>query len=206
MFMIGWTIQVSLNLLKKRKHAFSSGLALLNEVLLHEDSFKFALFLSNLMLVYRSSSCALRRLTTRVDESVNMMISGFLSGFSMSFFPSTQIALHTFWKTMFTMYFMRFGYTSRSQSVLDNVFLVMNSFMIHCMVMESRFVPRSYLRLIDSFTGSCLTKFNIVTICMLAGRDNTFRYGDQFPQLNADYVSKKYMETIGCWSLERHDA
>ena len=207
MFMIGWTIQVSLNLFKKRKRALSSGSALVQEVLFHADSFKFALFLSNLSLIYRSSSCALHRFKRPAgDDSVSRMISGFLSGLSMFFYPSTQIALHTFWKTMFTMYFMKFGHTRGSQLTVDTLFCIMDSLLLNTMVMEPQFLPPSFLRVIDSFTGSYLTKFNVVSIFKLGGRDNRFRYGNKLPELNADHVSRTYMETVGSWGLERHGA
>ena len=204
--MIGWAIQVSFTLFRRRRSAFRSSTALLHEILLHSDSIKFALFLSNLVLVYRSTSCAMRRWSGRVDDARQRMISGFVSGLSMAMYPSTQIALHTFWKSVFTAYLQRFAGSRVAQLAMDTLFVASDSFLINCMVMEPHFVARSYLRLVDSFTGSYLTRFNIITNYLLGGRDNGFRYGTRIPDLNADHVSKKYMETIGSWSLELQDA
>lgn len=204
-FIIGWTIQLSLNLLKKRRIAFRSRQTFLQEVLLNQDSLSFALFLSNLVLIFRSSSCLLRRLTQRSDHPVNRMISGFLSGFSILWFPSTQITLHAFWKTVFTGYYKSFGKTPASESFMYTFFVVADSFLINCMVMEPRFVPRSYMRLVDSFTGSYLARFNVITMNMLGEADSGFRYGNKLPDLHADHLSKRYLQTIGCWSLEARE-
>lgn len=207
MFAIGSAIQLCLNLLKKRKTAFASRDAFAHQILLQPDSLKFALFLSNLVLVYRSSACLLTRLTGSPDpRPLHRMISGFLSGCSMLWYPSPQICLHTFWKTVFTMFLASgFGKSSAGQAALYAYFVFADSFLISCSVMEPRFVPRSYLRLIDSFTGSYLTRFNVASISNLSGNDNEIRYGKHFPDLDADHVSRQYMQTIACWSLERRE-
>ena len=214
--MIGWTIQAALHLLRisRRRgrqatsHSGSGSGALVQEVLLHSDSLKFALFLSNLVFVYRSSSCVLRRLTGKVagEDCAIRAVSGFLSGLSMSLFPSTQIALHTFWKTMFNVYFASaYGRSPAGQSLIDLLFVMADSFLINCMVMEPWSVAPSYMRLIDSFTGGCLQRFNVVTMFLLGHRDNSFRYGKRLPDLQAEHVSRTYMETIASWGLEQRD-
>lgn len=209
--MIGWTIQVSLNLLRRRKQGSSassasgktnSTAAFWQQILLDVDSFKFGLFLSNQVLLFRYSNGLLNHFTVH-HSSLNHMISGFMSGLSMFFYPSVEISLYTFWKTAFTMYAMRFGDSKYAQTVLDLIFFTADSFIINCMVMEPEYVPKSYSRFTDSVTASYLTKFNIVSHYLLKERELSSRYGTRFPDLQVDHCSKKYIETIGSWSLEQ---
>jgi hypothetical protein len=221
-FMIGWTIQVSLNLLKGVRRGRSNSLlmtrktsisdtsiissspSLLSHLVLNPSSLKFSFFLSSLVFVYRFSSCFLRRLTGREDDPWNEAMAGFSGGFvSMwTFYPSTQISLYTFWKTVFTLYWMMFGDKQHAQRTMDSIFYLSDSFLINCMVMEPHFVAKSYLGFIDSITGKTLTKFNVISHYLLTHRLQPERYGTQIPNLQVEHLSDKYLESAGSWLLE----
>ena len=206
MLTIGWMIQTSLNLFKARrlKSQQKSFSDFMMNLLLDSSSLKFPLFLSSLVGVYRSVSCFLRQTTGKESDAVNEAIAGFSGGFlSMwTFYPSTQISLYTFWKTMFTMYFMKFGRYKYAQTTLDGFFFLADSFLINCMVMEPYFVAKNYLNFIDSITGKYLTKFNIISHYLLTDRLNPERYGTEIPTLQAEYLSKRYLESAGSWLLD----
>jgi len=217
-FIIGWAIQVPLNLLKEGNRISSPSLksaetntrrnnSLRNVVnfILNPSSLNFSFFLSSLVLVYRSSSCLLRRMTGKQDDALNEAISSFTGAFvSMyTFYPSTQISLYIFWKTVFTMYWMRFGHDKHAQLVMDAFFYFADSFLINCMVMEPHLVAPSYLRFIDSITGRYLTHFNVISHFLLTDRISIKRYGTQIPVLEIEHLSRKYLETAGSWALEQ---
>lgn len=194
-FCIGYAMQLSLNLMRGR----------ISSPLLYSN-FKLPLFLSSLVMSYRVTSVLFQKLTRKETNSMNEAAAGFIAGLvSMgSFYPSTQISLYTFWKTAFTLYWMKFGkHRQHAQTILDAIFFFADSFLINCMVMEPHYVPRSYLKFIDSITGSYLRQFNIISHYLLTERTQYARYGDSLPQnLDVSYLSPKYLELTASWALE----
>lgn len=203
---IGWLIQSALYLIRIRKDTSENGLlGLLSKLLMNTRAINFALFLGNLVTVYRCTWALLLRYDCRSSSLPrHALISGLLAGLaSSSFFPSNQLSLYAFWKVLFTLYSVSQVSKSRGGRIfVDALFYLSDSFLINCMVMEPQYIARSYLRFIDSITGSYLTKFNIVSYNLLSGRVNSFRYGDTIAPLNADHASRKYLESAGTWLLQ----
>lgn len=194
-FLVGWLGQAALAALKHK--------SLDPRVLIaDENALRFGLFLGGMASAFRACRCAMRRLTGRDDES-QALVSGFTSALALGLYPSTQIALYTFWKTMYTLYWLRFGHAKKqAQLFLDATFFVLDSILINCTIMEPQYVARSYLKFVSSVTDGHLRTVNVALYNQLTGRTNEWYYGDKVQNLCADHCSKRYLETTASWLLE----
>ena len=132
-------------------------------------------------------------------------LAGFVSSFMSSylFYDSNQITLYSFWKSAFTLYWFAFRrQKERAQKIMDLIFFINDSILINCLIMEPQFIADSYLKFVDSITGGVLKHPNIICYQHLTRRVNERRYGSSVPILDARFVSDKYLQNTGVWSLE----
>ncbi|KAI1299235.1 putative transmembrane protein [Halotydeus destructor] len=192
-FLVGWLGQVGLTLLKKRRDLWS--------LLLDRNALKLGVFLGGMSLVFRGSQCTLRT-ATGTNGAENSLLSGLLAGLAgSSVYPSTQIALYCFWKTVYTLYWAHFQGSHRAQQFVDLIFFICDSILINCTIMEPQYVAKSYLNFVDSVTNKKLRVVNVSLYNQLTDKTNEWHYGDRVQHLDSSFVTPRYLHTTGLWLL-----
>lgn len=182
-------------------------------MLLNSKSLKFGLFLGTLSATYKSLCCFFRKLTQE-DEPIHSLTSGFVAGLSLVLFPSNQVTLYMFWKTLFSVYWIVVKSSQWKYSVLfiNGIFSLSSSIVILLYLVQPDLLPRSYVRACDQiippkYSGNRLvfdqmwTKYidNVTAIknpAVISSRTEVFKL------LLKPLTSKKYQEIIGNWTLD----
>lgn len=130
-------------------------------IVFDSKAIKFGLFLSSMATSYKLIMCVMRTQLKRDDGNCALAagaISGLISG---QVFPSNQVALYLFWKTIFNYYYKQFTDSVKSsRKQLNSVKLRRNLF-VNCLFCLSSttvlmfylfrpdMLPRSYVRAVD---------------------------------------------------------
>lgn len=182
-------------------------------MLLNSKSLKFGLFLGTLSATYKSLCCFFRHLTGE-DEPIHSLTSGFVAGLSLIIFPSNQITLYMFWKTLFSIYWIVVKSSQWKYSVLfiNGIFSLSSSLVILLYLVQPDLLPRSYVRACDQviptrYSGNRLV-FNQMWTKYINGavstKNPTFvsSRSEVLNLLLKPFTSKKYQETIDNWTLD----
>lgn len=181
-------------------------------ILLNSKALKFGLFLGALSATYKSLCCFFRRLT-REDEPIHSLTSGFVAGLSLIIFPSNQVTLYMFWKTLFSVYWIVVKSSQWKYSFLfiNGIFSLSSSLVILLYLVQPDLLPRSYVRACDQviptkYSGNRLV-FNQMWTKYINGvvatKNSTITTRSEVLNvLIKPFTSKKYQEIIGNWTLD----
>lgn len=184
-------------------------------MLLDTKSLKFGLFLGTLSATYKSLSCFFRHLT-KEDEPIHSLTSGFIAGLSLMIFPSNQVTLYMFWKTLFSVYWIIVKSSSWRYSAhfINGLFSLSSSLVILLYLVQPNLLPKSYVRACDQlipskYSGNRLV-FNQLWAKYVTGINSTQLENqmvsqvatrtDALNQLFKPFTSRKYQEVIGNWT------
>lgn len=163
------------------------------------DNLRVALFLGCFGGFYRACSCLLRWGAGK-DSDWHAIPAGLAAGTSMFFYPSPSMSLYLLWKLVESAYLLgieKKGFPSvPGSSVL--LYSISCSIIFYAAVFEAHNLRPTYwlfLRRLSSDRFSLLNR----NVFDLFGLQTTKLFGDFFPMLDRDYVSRKFQENVLIW-------
>lgn len=145
-FILGYSWMTVLEISRHPFRAIKNNLSILME----QKSVKFALFLGTMASSYRFIMCLLRKKDGK-DDPNNSLTAGFISGLSLTIFPSTQLTLFMFWKTLFSVYWMlvKTSNWKYSKVLVNALFSLSSATVILMYLTKPDSLPKSYVKACD---------------------------------------------------------
>lgn len=145
-FILGYSWMTVLEVTRHPFRAIKNNLS----ILLDQKSMKFALFLGTMTSTYRLIMCFQRKQQGK-DNATNALRAGLVSGLSMALFPSSQLTMFMFWKTLFSLYWMVVK-TSKWQyanQLVNGLFSLSSATVILLYLTKPDSLPKSYVKACD---------------------------------------------------------
>ena len=119
-------------------------------ILVDQKSLKFGLFLASMTSSYRLMMC-LQRKKEGKDSATHALRAGLVSGMSMALFPSSQLTMFMFWKTLFSLYWtvVKSSKWPYSNQFVNGLFSLSSATVILLYLTKPDCLPKSYVKACD---------------------------------------------------------
>lgn len=165
-------------------------------------SVKFGLFMGTFAAVYKAVNCYLRH-RYNGPQDWHGAVGGLLAGPAMLINPHSTISLYFFWKLVETVFVkaVKKGYVTRTETIINIVYALSVSQIAYCVLLQPKYMRPSYMKLADIVTDH---KFHLLNrcFCPFLVPEAIEGYEDYFADLDPQFCSNKFMETVMPWVLE----
>lgn len=168
-------------------------------------SLRFGLFMGSFAGIYKAVNCYLRH-RYNGPQDWHGAVGGLLAGPAMLINPHSTISLYFFWKLVETLFLksVKKGYVTRTETVINIVYALSVSQIAYCVLLQPKYMRPSYMRLADIVTDH---KFHLLNrcFCPFLVPEAVEGYEDYFADLDPQFCSNKFLETVMPWVLESKD-
>uniref|UniRef100_A0A914EJE0 Transmembrane protein 135 N-terminal domain-containing protein n=1 Tax=Acrobeloides nanus TaxID=290746 RepID=A0A914EJE0_9BILA len=146
-------------------------------------------FFATMPLLYHSSKCIMHRVLNKESNLISAT-SGFISGASMMFYPSTSIALYVFWKCV-EIYYLKLVEKGVLPSIKHGdilLYTLSTGYVLGNAFMEPQTLREDYYQFLCGLTGN---RANILNRRLFEkfGFDSNLLFENFIPKLDTKFVT-----------------
>ena len=165
-------------------------------------SMRFGLFMGTFAAIYKAVNCYLRH-RYNGPQDWHGAVGGLLAGPAMLINPHSTISLYFFWKLVETVFVkaVKKGYVTRTETIINVVYALSVSQIAYCILLQPKYMRPSYMKLAYIVTNH---KFHLINrcFCPFLVPEAVEGYEDYFADLDPQFCTNKFMETVMPWVLE----
>lgn len=116
--------------------------------------------------------------------------------------PNSTISLYLLWKCIESLYSIANtnGYIKYPKALIILIYSISTAQLFYSTILNPKSMRQSYMRFIERVTENRLNSINRVVLDVF-GTEASIGYENFFPDLNLEFMSKRFQETIFNWLL-----